>query len=75
MVTAILLEYLEGNRGVFDGNNDPTMVQVQDVMLLLKNLERGNMKNEKVWDISKGRILDKQIHILRRAEGSVEKVK
>jgi len=35
----ILLEYLEGNGGVLDGNNDPTVVKVQDVMLLLKNLK------------------------------------
>ena len=35
-----LLEYLEGNRSVLDGNNDPTMIQVQDVMLLLENLQK-----------------------------------
>lgn len=35
----ILLQYLEGNRGVLDGNNDSTMVQIQDVMFLFKNLQ------------------------------------
>lgn len=37
--TVILLEYLEGNRGVLNGNDDPTVVQVQDVVLLLENLQ------------------------------------
>lgn len=36
----ILLEYLERNRGVLNSNNDPSMVQVQDVMLLLKDLSK-----------------------------------
>lgn len=36
-----LLEYFEGDGGVFDGNNDPSMVQVQDVMLFLKHLQTG----------------------------------
>lgn len=38
-LTVILLEYLEGNRGVLNGNDDPTVVQVQDVVLLLENLQ------------------------------------
>lgn len=43
-ITGILLEYLKGNRGVLDGNNNPTMVQVENVMLLLKNLEMCDIK-------------------------------
>lgn len=39
--TAVLLEYLEGDGGVLDGHNDPAVVQVQNVMLLLKNLQTG----------------------------------
>lgn len=35
-----LLEYLEGDGGVLDGDNHPAVVQVKDVMLLLKNLQR-----------------------------------
>lgn len=33
-----LLEYLEGDGGVLDGDDHPAVVQVKDVMLLLKNL-------------------------------------
>ena len=43
-IAAILLEYLKGNRGVLDGNNNPTMVQVENVMLLLENLEMCDIK-------------------------------
>lgn len=39
-VFVILLEYLEGNRGIFDGNDDTTVVQIQDMMLLLKHLSK-----------------------------------
>ena len=37
----ILLEYLERNGGVLYGNNDPTMVQIQDMMFLFENLKEG----------------------------------
>lgn len=39
-----LLEYLEGNRCVFDGNNDPTVIQIQDVMFFFKNLEEKKIR-------------------------------
>lgn len=39
-ILVILLEYFEGNRSVLDGNNDPAVIQVQDVMLLLENLQK-----------------------------------
>lgn len=40
-VDPVLLEYLEGDGGVLDGHDDPAVVQVQNVMLLLKNLPTG----------------------------------
>lgn len=40
-----LLEYLERDGGVLDGDDHPAMVQVKDVMLLLENLEKGATQN------------------------------
>lgn len=37
-LSAFLLEYLERDGGVFDGDDHPAVVQVKDVMLLLENL-------------------------------------
>lgn len=37
-----LLEDLEGDGRVLDGHDDAAVVQVQDVMLLLKNLQPGS---------------------------------
>ena len=33
-----LLEYLQGDGGVLDGHDNPAVVQVQDMMFLLKHL-------------------------------------
>lgn len=44
VLTAVLLEYLEGDGGVLDGHDDPAVVQVQNVMLLLKNLPTGGQQ-------------------------------
>lgn len=38
----LLLEYLKGDGGVLDGHDDAAVVQVEDVMLLLKHLETGS---------------------------------
>lgn len=38
----LLLEYLEGDGGVLDGYDDAAVVQVEDVMLLLKHLQTGS---------------------------------
>lgn len=46
--TVFLLEYLEGDGGVLDGYNDPAVVKVKDVMLLLKNLIWSNTKVSRV---------------------------
>lgn len=40
LLAAFLLEYLEGDGGVLDGDDHPAVVQVKDVMLLLKNLQK-----------------------------------
>lgn len=41
----ILLEYLKGNRGVLNGHDDTAVVQVKNVMLLFKNLERSKERS------------------------------
>lgn len=46
--TVFLLEYLEGDGGVLDGYDDPAVVKVKDVMLLLKNLVWSNTKVSRV---------------------------
>lgn len=38
LLAMFLLEYLEGDGGVLDGDNHPAVVEVKDVMLLLENL-------------------------------------
>lgn len=45
LLAAFLLEYLEGDGGVLDGDDHPAVVQVKDVMLLLKNLSKEATQN------------------------------
>lgn len=40
LLAMFLLEYLEGDGGVLDGDDHPAVVQVKDVMLLFKNLPK-----------------------------------
>ena len=49
-----LLEDLEGDGGVLDGYDDPAMVQIQNMVLLLKHLDTGRKETHTGNEVPQG---------------------